>query len=399
MRVADALSLSFGAVRAQRQRSFLTALGIAVGIAAVTLLTSVGEGLHRFVLAEFTQFGTNLIQVTPGKKSTFGVSGAMINTVRPLRVEDAEALAKLPGVAAVLASVVGNAAVEWRGRTRRTAVYGVGPAMPEVWQFAVASGSFLPREDTSQARALAVLGATMKRELFGGRSALGEVVRIGGDRYRVTGVMQPKGQFLGFDLDDAVFVPVARGLEMFDREGVMQVDVLATRSDVVDPLVLDIRAVLTARHGRDDVTIVPQQQMLDVLGSVLSVLTFAVGALGGISLLVGGIGILTIMTIAIRERTSEIGLLRALGATRGQVLALFLGEAAALAAVGGLAGLTLGLGSAGLLHLVVPKLPVHPSLPFAALAETTAVLLGLLAGVVPAMRAARLDPVEALRAE
>ncbi|HBO12746.1 MAG TPA: peptide ABC transporter permease, partial [Halieaceae bacterium] len=167
----------------------------------------------------------------------------------------------------------------------------------------------------------------------------------------------------------------------------------------VDTVVEGIRRVLTARHGRDDVTITTQQQMLDVLGGVLDVLTFAVAAIGGVSLLVGAIGIVTIMTIAVNERTNEIGLLRALGARQGQVLSLFLGEAIVLAAVGGLAGLALGTGLGQLLHLAVPALPVRPSLFYTVLAESIAVTIGLLAGVLPARRAARLDPVEALRAE
>jgi putative ABC transport system permease protein len=160
-----------------------------------------------------------------------------------------------------------------------------------------------------------------------------------------------------------------------------------------------IKSILEARHGRDDVTITTQQQMLDVLGSVLNVLTFAVAAIGGISLLVGAIGIVTIMTIAINERTNEIGLLRALGAKQSQVLSLFLGEAIVLAAIGGFSGLVLGIGIAQLLHLALPALPVHTPMLYVVLAEGVAVVIGLLAGVLPARRAALLDPVEALRSE
>jgi putative ABC transport system permease protein len=160
-----------------------------------------------------------------------------------------------------------------------------------------------------------------------------------------------------------------------------------------------VRTLLTERHGREDFTITTQEEMLDVLGSVLAILTLAVAALGGISLFVGAVGILTIMTIAVTERTAEIGLLRAIGARRSQVLGLFLGEAIALAAIGGLAGLVLGVGSAGLLAWLVPALPVHLSWSYIVLAEILAALVGLLSGALPASRAASLDPVQALRAE
>lgn len=167
----------------------------------------------------------------------------------------------------------------------------------------------------------------------------------------------------------------------------------------IEEVVEGIKRLLMARHGRDDFSITTQQQMLDVLGSILNVLTFAVGAIGGISLLVGGIGIITIMTISVTERTPEIGLIRALGARRAQILSLFLGEAVVLSAIGGLAGLILGIGLGQLLALVMPALPVYTPWTFVVLAESIAIIIGLAAGVIPAQRAARLDPVEALRAE
>jgi putative ABC transport system permease protein len=380
-------------------RSGLTALGIAVGIAAVVLLTSLGEGVHRFVLAEFTQFGTNLIGITPGKTSTTGFSGAVISNVRPLSLDDAIALKRLPRVVASIPVVQGNAAVEYGSRSRRTFVFGVGSAVPQVWQMRVAQGRFLPEDDPRVARAFAVLGSKVRTELFGSDNPLGRRIRIGSEHYRVLGVMESKGQMLGFDLDDAVFIPAARALALFNRDSLMEIDLLYAEGSRSSDVARRAREMLIDRHGSEDFTIITQDQMLEVLGSILNILTMAVGALGGISLLVGGVGILTIMTIAVNERKSEIGLLRALGAGRKQILSLFIGEAIVLASLGGLAGLVIGAGGAWLLGRIVPALPTHTSWSYVFLAEGLASLIGLLAGVLPARHAAGLDPIEALRAE
>ncbi len=399
MQARDLLLFTFGSVRAHRLRTVLTTLGIAVGIGAVVLLTSIGEGVNRFVLAEFTQFGTTIIGVNPGKATTFGTSAGIFNTVRPLSIDDAEALRRAPHVESVVPLVQGNAEVEVGRRKRRTTIYGVGNEFPQAFSFVVASGEFLPADDPRAPRALAVLGSKLKEELFGDQSPLGSRIRVGGVRYRVIGVMEPKGQVLGFDLDDTVYIPASRALEMFNRDSLMEIDLMYAEGAPVEEVVAAIERILISRHGGEDFTITTQQQMLDVLDSVLGVLTFAVGALGGISLLVGGVGIFTIMLIAVRERTAEVGLLRALGATPGQVQSLFLAEAIVLAAAGGLLGLLLGAGGAQLLGFAVPALPVHTPIVFVSIAEVTAVTIGLVAGVMPARRAARLEPVEALRAE
>jgi putative ABC transport system permease protein len=399
MRTRDFLHLTGSSLVARRMRSFLTALGIAVGIAAVVLLTSIGEGVHQFVLAEFTQFGTTLVGINPGKATTAGASMGAFGTERPLTIEDAGALGQLPYIRAVVPFVQGNAEVEAGNRRRRTTVYGAGPQMPEAFSMKVKTGRFLPEDNPTAPRAFAVLGSKLRQELFADRSPLGQRITIGGNRYRVIGVMESKGTVLGFDLDDTVYIPAARALALFNNESLFEIDVMYDAGTPVEKVVEGIREVLAARHGRDDVTITTQQQMLDVLGSVLNVLTFSVAAIGGISLLVGAIGIITIMTIAINERTNEIGLLRALGARQPQILVLFLGEAVVLAAIGGLSGLALGTGIAGLLHAVLPALPVHIPLGYVLLAEVIAVSIGLVAGVVPAYRAANMDPVEALRAE
>ncbi|OGB28252.1 MAG: peptide ABC transporter permease [Burkholderiales bacterium RIFCSPLOWO2_12_FULL_61_40] len=400
MLLIDTTRLALRAVTAQRLRSFLTLLGIAVGIAAVILLTSIGEGIHRFVLAEFTQFGTNIASISPGKVKTSGPAPTGIpSSVRPLTLEDARALARLPAVTGMTSMVWGNTEVGGNGRLRRTTVHGVDPDMLKVYSLAVKSGQFLPNEDLENARALVVLGATLKAELFGSANPLGARVRVGNLQFRVVGVLEAKGQFLGVDLDDAAYIPTARALELFNRDGIMKIDVAYAEGMPAASVVQAVKSLLSNRHGREDFTITTQEDMLRTLSNILDILTMAVGALGSISLLVGGVGIVTIMTIAVTERTGEIGLLVALGAPRRTILALFLGEAVALSALGGLIGLALGMGLAQLIHLAVPALPVHTPLSFVLLAEAVAIVIGLLAGVLPARRAARLDPVEALRSE
>jgi len=352
------------------------------------------------VLAEFTQFGTNIASIVPGKVKTSGPAPTGIPTsVRPLTLEDAQALSKLPQVTAMTATVWGNTEVSANGRLRRTTVNGVGADMLKVYGIKVKSGEFLPAENLENARAFVVLGAKLKAELFGNANPLGARVRVGNLQFRVIGVLEAKGQLLGFDLDDAAYIPTARALELYNRDSLMTIDVAYAQGVSAARVVAAIKTVLTARHGREDFTITTQEDMLRTLSNILDILTMAVGALGSISLLVGGVGIVTIMTIAVSERTGEIGLLVALGATRRTILALFLGEAVALSALGGLIGLALGIGLAQLIHVAVPALPVHTPLTFVILAETIAVVIGLLAGVLPARRAARLDPVAALRAE
>ncbi len=400
MIISDAIALALRALTTQRLRSFLTLLGIAVGITAVIMLTSIGEGIHRFVLAEFTQFGTNIASISPGKVKTSGPAPTGIPTsVRPLTLDDARALARLPHVTGMTAMVWGNTEVSGNGRVRRTTVNGVGADMLRVYSVKIRTGQFLPAEELENARAFVVLGAKLKSELFGAANPLGARVRVGNMQFRVIGVLEAKGQFLGVDLDDSAYIPTARALELYNRDGMMKIDLAYEENIPAASIVSAVKSRLIARHGREDFTITTQEDMLRTLSNILDILTMAVGALGSISLLVGAVGIATIMTIAVSERTSEIGLLVALGARRTTILGLFLGEAVALSALGGVIGLVLGIGLAQLLHLALPALPVHTPLSFVLLAEGIAIAIGLLAGVLPARRAARLDPVAALRSE
>lgn len=400
MRPLDALSFLCGALAGQRLRSALSALGVAMGVAAVVLLTSLGEGTRRYIVGQFTQFGTSLLAVSPGRVKTLGVPGILGGTTHKLTVADAEALRRIPGVDRVVPVVVGQARVEGGGRGRAVYVYGVNHEASLAWQFLVAEGRFLPAIDPHRRSAVAVLGPKLARELFGHASALGRRVRIGGGSFTVVGVMEPKGQLLGFDLDDACYIPVASAMSLFNLDELNEIDILAASTEAIPRVVEEVRHVLTRRHrGEEDFTITTQTEMLETFGRVIGMITVAVTAIAAISLLVGGAGIVTVMWIAVHERTAEIGLLRALGVSRGGVQALFLAEAVLIALVGGFTGLAAAVALAEGARAVWPGLPVSTP-PAAVLAAVgMSLVVGAASGFLPARRAAGLDPVQALRAE
>jgi len=397
----DLAGLSAEALRAHRLRYALSALAIAVGIAAVVLMVSIGEGMRLFIVNQVSSFGTTLVAINPGKVETRGaMPGVMGGSVRKLTLGDARVLSRIPGVDGVVPVAYGTALVEYQDRGRSVFVYGVTHDAPEVWSMPVSSGRFLPEMDYDRSAPVCVLGPKLKRELFGEANPLGATVRIGRSRYKVIGVMAPKGQFLGFDLDDTAYIPVASAMRMLNRSEVDEIDLRAASPEAIDPVAARVKELMIRRHdGYEDFTITTQAEAQTMVSNILGVVTTVVSGIAAISLVVGAIGILTIMWIVVRERTAEIGLVKAIGARRRQILAWYLSEAAVTAIVGGLAGLLLGVGGASLLTLVVPGLQSHtsPLLVLGALAMATAV--GIASGVAPAMQASRLDPVQALRGE
>ena len=401
MTALDLAGLSAEALRAHRMRYALSALAIAVGIAAVVLMVSIGEGMRLFIVDQVSSFGTTLVSVNPGRVETSGgMPGAVGGSVRKLTLDDARAMRRVPGVIGVVPVAYGTALVEYQNRGRDVFVYGVSHDAPEVWAMPVGAGRFLPEMDYDRAAPVCVLGPKLKRELFGEGNALGATVRIGRARYRVLGVMAPKGQFLGFDLDDTVYIPVGSAMRLLNRSEVDEVDLRAASPDAIDPVARRVKALMIERHdGHEDFTIVTQAEGLSMVNNILGVVTTVVSAIAAISLLVGAIGILTIMWIVVRERTAEIGLVKALGARRGQILTWYLAEAAATALVGGIGGLVLGVGGAMLLAAVVPGLESHTSLLVVLVALAMASAVGVASGVAPALQAARMDPVQALRGE
>ena len=398
MATRDWLFWVITALKSSLSRSALTSTGIAIGICAVILLTSIGEGVRVYLLDSFAQFGTRIIAVTPGKTDTSGMPNGLVSTVRPLSLDDAWAMKRLPHVDYVVPVVQGTGRIEAGEFARDTDIYGVGSQMAEAWDFKVSAGRFLP-EDEEGVRYVAVLGSKVKHELFGFQNALGSFVRIGGARFRVIGVMAEKGQLLGFDLDDAVYVPAALGLTLFNRPGLMEIDIVYRESTTASGMSDRVTSALMDRHGEEDFTLFTQEDMLNSLDRILSMLKLAIGALGSVALVVGGVGVLTIMSMALRERVPEIGLLRALGCTQQQILWLFLGEAVVLSAAGGLLGLSIVFVLAGALRIAVPGLPIDIQMQTIALAMAISGGVGLIAGIAPALGAARLNPVDALRSE
>ena len=396
----ELITTTWRTLLAHRLRSALTMVGIVIGIASVVLLTSIGEGVRVYIIDQFTQFGTDIIVIQPGKAETFGIPSNLGGTTRKLTTADARALERVPGVRGVMPVAMGSARVERQQRNRSVMIYGITHRMPDIFDMDVRLGRFLPEEDLDSPSPVCVLGATLKRELFGTENALGQRVRISGNALRVIGVMDPKGRIMGLDIDDTAWMPVGLAMRLFDRDDLTEIDVKLDNPYHADVVEERIRTLLKQRHDdNEDFTILQQAAMLETFGNVMRVITQAVAGIAAISLLVGAVGILTIQWVSVHERTAEIGLSMAVGATRGQVLVMFLVEAVGLSTVGGAVGLGAGWGGAMALAAIVPGIPVeiHPTVAWLALAVSFVV--GVTAGVAPALRASRLDPVEALRAE
>ncbi len=394
----DSCNWIIKALLSHRLRSFLTIIGFAVGIAAVTLLSALGEGMRQFIMTEFTQFGSRIIAVTPGKTETFGFGG-LLNTTRPLTLDDAIRLQSLPEVEHVVPVVFGTGQIESADRSRYTDIAAVGARAAEAWQISVAQGRFLPDDNMQQPRSFAVLGSQLKRELFGNKNALGELVKIADHRFRVIGVMQSKGDFLGTNLDDLIYIPAQKGLQLFNRNSLMEIDIFYYDNATTASVAESVKRKLIEYHGREDFTLITQDAMLDSMDNILRILKIAAAGLGSIALLVGGVGVLTIFSISIAERKQEIGLLRALGFTSNQVRNLFLLEAMALSVAGGMIGYAIILIPTMLARWMLPQFPIELEFSVLIFSLFISALIGVLAGLKPAFDASRLPPIVALRDE
>ncbi len=397
MRAADLLPFVGRALAGHRLRTGLSLLGVAVGVSAVVLLTSLGEGARLFVTGEFAALGSNLLIITPGKTETTGIAPPIGIAPHDLTLDDARLIGRIPGVRRVAPSAIGGITAHAGDRTREVYVAGVTAEWQSVRRIEMRQGQFLPAGDAERDRSVCVIGTVIERELFPGQTAVGGWLRLGEERFRVIGVLAPRGTNFGMNLDESVLIPIVRHMKMFDSTSLPRILVEVRSHEELGAARDAVLQLLTSRHeGEEDVTIVTQDSMLATFSSILNVLTAALTGIAAISLSVAGVGIMNVMLVSVSERTREIGLLKALGATSGQVLRVFLVEAAALSALGGL----VGLGVAAALTLVArhlyPAFPMTPppwAMPLAALVSVS---VGMVFGAMPARRAARLDPIQAM---
>jgi putative ABC transport system permease protein len=398
----EALGLALEMLAVNRVRSALTMLGVVIGVAAIILLVSLGEGATAYITRELTGLGTNLLIITPGKTQTSGgFHPPMASTVRKLTYEDAMALRRRATLLTdAVPIVLGTGKIRYRGVSRDTSVIGVTPEFQRVRNLYVEIGQFVSEEDVEGRRRVVVLGRTVKRELFGEENPLGRFVTLADSRYRVIGIMERKGVSLGFDIDDLVFIPVKSAQDLFDTDRLFEILAAVRSPDEIHRATQQAKDILVRRHGnREDFTIVSQGAILSAFTTILRILTAVLGGIAGISLLVGGIGIMNIMLVSVRERTREIGIRKAVGARRRDVLGQFLLESVVLSTLGGVLGILLGVGGAKGLSFFFAYLPTRVSLWAILTAFGFSVAVGVFFGVYPARRAASLDPIQALRYE
>ena len=399
MRKADVLRFARDAAAGYPLRTFLSVLAMAIGVAAVVVLTALGDGARRYVVSQFSALGSNLVIVLPGRSATGGFSpaNALTTTPRDLSTDDAFALTRLPSVRRVAPLTAGNSEISANGRLREVVVAGTTSSYTAIRSFKMAAGSFLPDGDWNRGQPVAVIGSKIKEEIFGANPAVGELIRLGDRRLRIVGVLKSVGQGLGMNTDEVVFVPVAVAQSLFNTHTLFRILIEARSRDEIEAVKREVTAALKARHGgEEDTTVITQDAVLATFDRLLRALTAAVAGIAAISLAVAGILVMNVMLVAVTQRTGEIGLLKALGARGETIRQVFLAEAAMLSLVGALTGYGLGLFGAFVLRLMYPVFPAYPPDWAVVAALGTALTTGLLFGIMPARRAARLDPVQAL---
>jgi putative ABC transport system permease protein len=401
VRAFDVARMSLQALRRYPLRTAMMLLAIAIGVAAVVLLTAVGEGARRYVTGQFSSLGTELLIVLPGRAETAGggsVQGLLVGeTARELTLEDTLALMRSPRVRRVTPLVLGAGTASSGARERDITVLGTGAAMLAIQHWVMGAGRFLPEGELDTAQPVCVLGFTVARELYPRASPLGEWLRIGDARCRVLGVLSEQGLAGGFNIDETVLTPVANAQQIFNTSAVFRILVEANDRDAVTGARRDILEIIKQRHaGEEDITVVTQDALVSTFDTIFNMITVGLAGIAAISLVVAGVLIMNVMLVAVSQRTGEIGLLKAVGARNRQILALFLTEAACLSLLGACVGLALGAGGISFMKVLFPVLDFAAPPWASAAAVGVAVASGLLFGILPARRAAALDPVNAL---
>ncbi|WP_455222175.1 ABC transporter permease [Kaarinaea lacus] len=399
MRILDILYYTWNALSRHWLRTILMLIAMMIGVAAIVVLTALGEGARRYVINEFASLGTNLVIVIPGKSETKGNTPSVFigETPRDLTNDDATALLRIPGVKRIAPMVIGSATVSWRGIERESPVLGSSHSLLAVRHWQMASGHFLPEVDFDQATPVCVIGNTIQSELFGTTNPVGQWLRIGDRRFRVVGILASEGRSIGLDVQDLVITPVASAQAIFNTPSLFRILVEAKTRDVIPFVIRQVTNIIKERHqGEEDVTIITQDAILSTFDRILSALTYAVAGIAAISLAVAGILIMNIMLISVAQRTAEIGLLKALGASQRKIIVLFLAEATMLASLGAIFGLVLGEIANMIIRYIYPAFPAGAPLWASIGAASIAMLTGLIFGAMPAKRAAQLNPIEAL---
>ena len=399
MRSADLIRFARDAATGNPLRASLLVLAMAIGVAAVVVLTALGDGARRYVMNEFSSLGSNLVIVLPGRSQTggFNPGNAITNTTRDLTIDDAQALQRASAVSRVAPLAIGTSEISAGGKLREVMVAGTVSQYTQVRQLALAQGRFLAPGDWRRGAAEAVIGSKVRDEIFGSAPALGQLVRIGDRRFRVVGILGSSGQGLGMNTDELVFVPVSMAQAMFNSNTLFRILVEATGREAIDAAKQQVADIIQLRHeGEQDVTVITQDAILATFDRLLGALTLGVAGIAAISLAVAGILVMNVMLVSVSQRTAEIGLLKALGATGGRIRLLFLAEASMLSLTGAVAGYVLGQLGAALIRYLYPTFPAYPPDWAVVAGLATALVTGILFGVLPARRAAELDPVQAL---
>jgi putative ABC transport system permease protein len=399
MTFADTLRFARAAAGGTPLRTGLLVLAMSIGVAAVVMLTALGDGARRYVVEEFSAIGSNLVIVLPGRSETrgFNPGNLVTSTVRDLTVEDAESVLRVPGVVRAAPVIIGTTEINAHGKLRETMLVGTNADFIHVRHLTLAQGRFLSRDELGHGSAEVVLGALISSELFGSENPLGKSVKIGDRRLRVVGVLSEGGRGMGMTTNDLLIVPVATAQAMFNTNTLFRILIESRSRGMVEGTKAGVLKTITMRHdGEEDVTVIAQDAVLQTFDKILGVLTLGVAGIAAISLGVAGILVMNVMLVSVTQRTAEIGLLKALGATAGTIRNAFLTEAALLSLLGAIIGLLLGEAGAAVLRHLYPAFPAYPPLWAVLAGVGTALFTGLLFGVMPARKAARLDAVQAL---